>query len=263
MAFALASGPALAQTAGKTVDVSAASADVTRVLQRIADQTGATIIVEQGVTGSVDVALRGVSLTSALTSVTKAAYLSWRKLLVPLGYTAADIRAAVRAVDSAGKVNILAAPNGGLPATAIFTGSVAEKASSLASELGLREVYYVFSPSTASSGAAAGSEAAAASSEEAASDTSDTSDQESASTVYQKAGASLSNLPPAEAYQVLQRLTNEVVAAMNPFERELAIGGPPIATEPYRYHLGAGVSTLRIGNFGGPTVYRNLWLPPW
>ncbi len=265
MAAFVAAGPLLAQTSGKTVNVSAASADITKVLQSIADQTNSTIVVAQGVVATVDVALRDVPLSSALTAVTKAAYLNWRRLMVPQGYTAADIRLAARAADAASRVNVLAAASGSQPAAAVFTGSVAEKASSFAAELGLREVYWVYSPdssaaSTASSSGTASAEEPSAAEAEPADEE---EEQETASSVYQKAGASLSSLQPAEAYEVLQRLQNEVVAAMTPYEREEAMGGPPFLTEPERYHLGSGVSSVRMGNFGGPTVYRRVFRWPW
>ena len=266
MAAVVAAGPVLAQTSGKAVNVSAASADITKVLQSIADQTNSTIVVDQGVVATVDVALRDVPLSSALTAVTKAAYLNWRRLLVPQGYTAADIRLAARAADAASRVNVLAAASGSQPAAAVFTGSVAEKASSFAAELGLREVYWVYSPDS-SAASTAGSTSTTALAEEPSAAEEEPADeeeeQETASSVYQKAGASLSNLQPAEAYEVLQRLQNEVVAAMTPYEREEAMGGPPFLTEPERYHLGAGVSSVRMGNFGGPTVYRRVFRWPW
>lgn len=261
-AAVVAAGPGFAQTARKTVDVSAASADVTKVLQSIADQANVTIVVEPGVVGSVDVVLRGVSLSSALTSVTKAAYLSWKRLLVPQNYTAADLRSAVNALNAAPSVNIIAAASGSLPATAVLTGSVAEKATGLAASLGLREVYWVYSTETAAP-AAAWAQPAVAESETQPEETTQETEQETAASVYRTAGASLSNLDPADAYEVLQRLTDEVLSVMSPQERQAALGGPPILTEPAGYYLGSGISSLRMGNLGGPTVFRRVYRWPW
>ncbi len=244
---------------GPLVSVTGQNMDVTTALSVLARQSDTTIMAAPEVTGTVDLALANLPLEDALDAVSRAAYLRWRKVLAPPGITRTELQRMVTDADSVDTASIVVAPTGSRPATAVLSGAAAEKLWGSASDLGLREVYWVYSPSAPttsvvvkpleSTTAASSTQTSASGTETSAATSADSTDNQPVTTpsqAYDKVSSMLSQLSPEEAMGVLRQAQQDLVATYAPLVEPEFI--PPVVT-------GSSPAYIRPGNAA-------VWGPP-
>ncbi len=245
---------AFAQAPAKNplVSVTGANMDVMTVLSHLASQSGQTIMAAPGVSAKVDIALADLPLEDALDAVTSAAHLKWRKVLASPGTTRAELQTMVADADRVSRTSIVSAASGSHPASAVLSGSTASKLWGMADELGLREIYWIYSPaarapvsnSAPAQPTPAASESATASTDETSGAASESA-AETPAQAYDKLTNMLSQLTPEEAMGVLQQAQQDLAATYAP---------PPEPMLPQVYSTG-GPAVVRPGNAA-------MWGPP-
>jgi len=254
-------GVMAADTAGPLVSVSAASTDAPLVLQRLAAQAGVPFYWAADVKGALSLSLTNVPLEDALTAISTISTLRWRRVIVPKGADVDSIRTSLESAQKAPTVSVMVEATGQKPAFAVLAGADAEKAVPAAGAqlpAGMIRAYWVYNtaPQTSSGPAAATTdqptEAAAAAA------------PVSQATVYREMTKWLSNLQPADALGVVDRMRGEVIAAMTPYERQVMLGegvtGPspaPPYTPPFLR------SRVRMTTPGGGGVFITPMVAPW
>ncbi len=215
------------------------------------------------VQGSVELALNDVPLEEALNAITHALNLEWRRILVPQGATRTDIQRMVASTQATPVGNVVVQGTDGR-FSAILSGRAAEKLWTYASDLGLQEVIWVSNPlhATVVSSTTASPEQAASEGTNAITPTA----------VYKNVTKSLSNLEPLDAFNIVDRVREEVVAAMTPYERQMMFG---ISTEPVPPAWSRNFMSPRIRTFvptntlptyqpgGGGLIINPPYYQPW
>ena len=249
--------PAIAANEDVKVTIEAAGTSIERVLQQLTRLSGIEFLLEPGASGSVTVNLERVPLEAALGAITRSAGLEWSRLLVPKDASPAQIRDAFNAVRYAPRASIVVDSSPTQPAAGVLTGRELEAAWKQPSALGMKEVYWVHRPRVI-----------VAEPEEKKQDgqTGPAEGTASPENVYRSVTKSLSTLPPDQAYALLMRVTDEVVAAMEPgpagslsaglpYEPSLLPPPPPVQG-PVRLTPGPGRPTIRMGPPGFDPVIR-------
>lgn len=251
------------------VSIEARGNDISTVLSGFARQSGISLMLEPGASGRVDVNLESIPFEAALGAVVRSAGLDYTRILVPKNSTAVDIQNSFNAVSYAPRTNIVVDANPTQPATAILSGSEVANAWKVASELGMREVYWVHKPRAAS----AEKPLAAPTTDSPSEQESGTEEGVGAGTVYSRVTKALSELQPDEAYALLQQVQGEVVRAMEPQDWDpyflaetgpLAYPYPPNAYEgPIRMSRTLGPAPVRRGFTGYDPVVRRQGYVLW
>ncbi|BCW99239.1 MAG: hypothetical protein KatS3mg024_2066 [Armatimonadota bacterium] len=257
MAMTLAGKPAGAANEDVKVSISAAGSPIERVLQEMTQLAEIEFLLEPGASGSVTVNLERTPLEAALGAITRSAGLEWSRLLVPKDASPRQIQDAFNAVRYAPKASIVVDASPTQPAAGVLTGKELEAAWKQPSALGMKEVYWVHRPRVI-----------VAEPEEKNPAEQTQPDQESASpeNVYRSVTKSLSALPPEQAYALLMRVTDEVVAALEPGSVPGLTAGlpvepsflppPPPLQGPIRLTPGPSRPTIRMGAPGFDPVLR-------
>ncbi len=259
MAILLTPFPASGANEDIRVTISAAGSPIEKVLQGMTERAGIEFLLEPGASGQVTADLTGVPLETALGTVVRSAGLEWSRLLVPKDATVRQIQDAFNAVRYAPQTSIVVDASPTQPAVGVLTGKELEAAWKQPSALGMKEVYWVHRPRVIVAAPETETRPAEEKPEE----------QEPASpeTVYRNVTRSLSNLPPEQAYSLLMRVADEVVAAMEPGPAATLAAGlpmepafmpppPPPVQGPVRLTPGPSRPTIRMGAPGFDPVIR-------
>jgi len=257
LAMTLAGQPAGAANEDVKVTISAAGSPIERVLQQMTELAGIEFLLEPGTSGSVTVNLERTPLEAALGAITRSAGLEWSRLLVPKDATLRQIQDAFNAVRYAPKTSIVVDASPTQPAAGVLTGKELEAAWKQPAALGMKEVYWVHRPRVI---------VAEPEEKQPAEQSKPEEEPASPENVYRSVTKSLSTLPPEQAYALLMRVTDEVVAAMEPGSISGLTAGlpvepsflppPPPLQGPVRLTPGPGRPTIRMGPPGFDPVIR-------
>lgn len=259
-----------AQTANQEprVTLNVSGMNIANVAERISRQARVRVVVDPGAAVIVDASLTNTPLESALTALTAANDLQWRRLLVPEGASAHNILQYFTGLQMPAAANVAAAATTERGAYAVLTGPVADKLWNVKDDLGLEEVYWIHRPAARANVVTPAVDENLGDNTAGANDT-DEADTEEATpqVVYQRMTETLSNLPPEEALQVVRNITGEVLAAMTPEERMSLYMAETQPQPPMRrpsYPLGWGPPSISVGSPPAEPFIRqpNIWLAP-